>query len=172
MVAESVNGPVRSAIGSTELVLPSGSWASNSGVRRSMQSNRPRNTRLEVKLRSALHARGLRFRKHLRPVPGLRCEADVVFPRRRVAVFIDGCFWHACPMHATWPVAHSEFWRQKIERTTTRDEANRSALEEAGWLVVGLWEHEPLQDMVRKVESVLATHRASTPREASTRNER
>jgi DNA mismatch endonuclease (patch repair protein) len=75
-------------------------------------------------------------------------------------------------MHATWPVAHSEFWRQKIERTTTRDEANRSALEEAGWLVVGLWEHEPLQDMVRKVESVLATHRASTPREASTRNER
>jgi DNA mismatch endonuclease (patch repair protein) len=125
-----------------------------------MQSNRPRNTILEVQLRSALHRRGLRFRKHVRPVSGVRCEADIAFPSRRVAVFVDGCFWHGCPVHATWPMANGDFWRKKIEGTIARDTANRSTLASASWLVVALWEHETVEQMVRQVEIALTGKRA------------
>src|ERR1700681_3533797 len=72
----------------------SASWASSSGIRKSMQSNRGKDTALEVSFRSRLHRAGLRFRKHRHPLPDFRCEADVVFPRERLAIFIDGCFWH------------------------------------------------------------------------------
>ena len=75
-----------------------GSWASSPEVCRSMQSNRGRDTKLELRVRSALHREGLRFRKHVRPLSELRCTADVVFPRERLAVFIDACYWHSCPM--------------------------------------------------------------------------
>src|SRR5437879_5579761 len=76
---------------------PGQSWASSIGVRRSMQSNRGHDTRLEVSLRRALHKMGLRYWTHRRPIPGLRCEADIVFPRLKLAVFVNGCFWHGCP---------------------------------------------------------------------------
>src|SRR5262249_21357027 len=85
------------------------SWASSPRVRRSMQSNRPRNTAPEVALRSALHRAGLRFFKHRQPVPGLRCEADIIFPGPRVAGFVDGCFWHGCPPHPTFPKTHPDW---------------------------------------------------------------
>lgn len=88
--------------------LPAGSWASSAGVRKSTQWTRPKETALEVGLRSALHRAGFRFRKHVRPIPELRCLADVVFSRERLAMFIDGCFWHGCPVHATRPATNRE----------------------------------------------------------------
>jgi len=89
-----------------------------------------------------LHRSGLRFRKHARPLPGLRCEADVVFTRQRVVVFIDGCFWHGCPAHGRRPTRNSEYWSPKIERNIARDRRNDDALTAAGWTVLRFWEHD------------------------------
>lgn len=117
-----------------------------------MRSNRPRDTQVEVALRRALHAEGLRFRKHLRPVAGLRCEPDVLFLRIRLAVFIDGCFWHACPQHrAVRPKTHGDWWSNKLDVTVARDRRNDTALEAAGWNVIRIWEHEPTADAVGRV---------------------
>lgn len=133
------------------------SWASSPAVRRSMQSNRPRNTAPEVALRSALHRAGLRFFKHRRPVAGLRCEADIVFPGARVAVFVDGCFWHSCPEHATSPKTNAEWWARKLEVGRLRDRANERALAEGGWTVVRVWEHENTADAVARIQAAIAS---------------
>jgi DNA mismatch endonuclease (patch repair protein) len=108
-----------------------------------MQSNRGVDTRPEVALRSALHRRGLRFRKGMRP-PGteVRCRPDVIFPPARIAVFVDGCFWHRCPDHGTRPKTNAEYWQAKLDRNVARDRANDDALAAAGWRVVRVWEHE------------------------------
>lgn len=121
-----------------------------------MQSNRPRDTALEVAVRSALHRSGLRFRKHRRPVEGLRCEADVVFPTERLAVFFDGCFWHGCPLHATRPATNQEWWARKLDRNMQRDRDNTHLLQESGWTVLRLWEHEDLASAARKVSGALS----------------
>jgi DNA mismatch endonuclease (patch repair protein) len=93
-------------------------------------------------VRSELHRRGLRYRVDRAPIPGLRRRADIVFPRRRVAVFIDGCFWHGCPDHGTWPKANADWWRAKIEANRTRDRDTDQRLASAGWTVVRAWDHE------------------------------
>jgi DNA mismatch endonuclease (patch repair protein) len=108
-----------------------------------MQGNRGSDTGPEVALRSELHRRGLRFRKHARAVPGLRCRGDVVFPAARVVVFVDGCFWHRCPDHRTDPRTNSAYWQAKLERNVARDRRNDAALAAAGWHVIRVWEHEP-----------------------------
>ena len=107
-----------------------------------MQLQASRDTAPERTLRSALHRSGLRFRVHVRPVPGIRREADIVFPAARVAVFVDGCFWHGCPEHASWPKANAEWWRRKIEGNRERDDDTDERLREAGWTVVRMWTHE------------------------------
>jgi DNA mismatch endonuclease (patch repair protein) len=135
--------------------LNESSWASSAGIRRSMQSNRGRDTALELRIRSALHREGLRFRKHVRPLPGLRCTADVVFPRERLAIFIDGCFWHSCPTHASYPKANRELWQAKLNATRERDNRNRTALKKAGWHVMQIWEHEDLTRTVTRVKTKL-----------------
>jgi DNA mismatch endonuclease (patch repair protein) len=126
-------------------------WASSSGVRRSMQSNRPRDTNLEISLRSALHRAGLRFRKNRKLIPGLRCEVDIVFPSRRLAVLVDGCFWHGCPIHATRPAINGEWWAAKLDRKIERDRDNDERLRDAGWTVLRIWEHESMGDAVSRV---------------------
>ncbi len=120
-----------------------------------MRSNRGRDTRPERELRSRLHHGGLRFRKHYRPLPGLRCEADIVFTRWHVAVFVDGCFWHGCPLHATWPATHRDFWETKLRRNRVRDEGYTQVLSTAGWSVVRLWEHQPMDEMLETVVGAL-----------------
>lgn len=107
-----------------------------------MSRQRRRDTGVEVALRRLLHAEGLRFRIHRRPLPGIRREADVVFGPARVAVFVDGCFWHGCPEHATWPKNNAEFWRSKIEGNRARDRDTDARLARAGWLAIRVWEHE------------------------------
>lgn len=135
------------------------SWASSPGVRRSMQSNRSRDTAPEVAVRSMLHRRGLRFRKHVRPIPGLPCTVDVVFPKERLALFIDGCYWHSCPEHATSPITNGEWWHAKLAATRERDQRNTEALTEAGWHVMRVWEHEDVERVVASVRETLETLR-------------
>lgn len=106
---------------------------------------------IERALRSALHMRGLRFRKHLAPVPGLRCKPDILFTRKRLAVFVDGCFWHRCPEHGTQPKANSQWWRQKLDANVARDRRNDAALAAAGWKVLRIWTHQPLEEMASQV---------------------
>lgn len=136
------------------------SWASSPGVRRSMQSNRGRNTIPELRVRSELHKAGLRYRTHVSPIPGLRCTVDVAFPRDRVAVFIDGCYWHSCPIHGSVPQSNRAWWTAKLNATRERDLTNSMALEEAGWIVVRVWEHEDVTDVLSQVQAALRKARA------------
>jgi DNA mismatch endonuclease (patch repair protein) len=107
-----------------------------------MQAVKRRDTKPELVLRSELHRRGLRFFVDRAPLPGIRRRADLVFPRKRVAVYVDGCFWHGCPIHGTWPKNNAAWWREKIETNQARDRDTDRRLEEAGWIVVRVWEHE------------------------------
>ena len=133
------------------------SWASSPAVRRSMQSNRPRDTTTEVVLRSALHRAGLRFYKHRRPVPGLRCEPDILFPAVRLAVFVDGCFWHACPQHASLPKTNGDWWLAKLRANQARDRRNDEALRAAGWIVLRVWEHGRVDEVVAQIRDLVAS---------------
>src|SRR5262249_48854306 len=123
-----------------------------------MRANRRAHTEPELALRSELHRRGLRFRVDL-PVDvaatGRRPRPDVVFPRRRVAVFVDGCFWHACPEHGSLPVANRAFWKSKLEGNAARDRRTDALLTEAGWRIVRVWEHEELAGAADRVETVV-----------------
>lgn len=112
-------------------------------MRASMLSNRSTDTHPEVALRRELHRRGLRYRVNTRPIPEVRRTADVVFTRRKVAVFLDGCFWHGCPDHYKAPKTNVAFWQAKLERNVTRDAQVDRLLAETGWSVIRVWEHEP-----------------------------
>lgn len=121
-----------------------------------MQLQASRDTGPERELRSALHRTGLRFRVHVRPLAGVRREADIVFPKARVAVFVDGCFWHGCPEHASWPKANAHWWREKIEANRRRDADTDERLRAAGWMVIRMWTHE---DPVAKSAEIAETVR-------------
>jgi DNA mismatch endonuclease, patch repair protein len=116
--------------------------ASTAAVSRRMSAQARRNTECEMQLRSVLHRSGLRFFIHRRPVAAIRREADLVFPRSKVAVFVDGCFWHGCPKHGTWPKSNAAWWRAKIEGNRERDADTDRRLKEAGWRSIRIWEHE------------------------------
>ena len=114
-----------------------------------------RDTLPERAIRSELHRRGFRFRVDRAPLPGLRSRADIVFGPARVAVYVDGCFWHSCPEHATEPKANAEWWEQKLRRNRERDAATNRALRENGWEVVRIWEHEDPVAAADRVEALL-----------------
>lgn len=108
--------------------------------RRAMQAQRVRDTTPELALRRELHRRGLRYRVDYPVLP--RRKADIVFTKARVAVFVDGCFWHGCPEHGTWPKNNAEWWRAKIEANRARDADTDERLRAEGWKVIRVWEHE------------------------------
>lgn len=117
-------------------------------------------TAVEIALRRALFKRGLRYRKNYHPVAGLRTRADIVFVRPRVAVYVDGCFWHGCPAHATWPKTNVRFWREKIEANIARDRRIDTELERTGWEVVRVWAHEDPEEAADYIEvKVRRSHR-------------
>ncbi len=120
-----------------------------------MRRTRQRDTAAELVLRRELHRRGLRYFVDCPPQKDCRRRADILFPRARVAIFVDGCFWHGCPIHATWPKTNAEWWRQKIERNRARDRATDEALRNAGWTVVRVWEHEEAKAAANRVERVV-----------------
>lgn len=109
----------------------------------------------EVAIRRALHRRGLRYRVNM-PLPGIgKVRPDIVFTRVRVAVFVDGCFWHRCPEHGTSPKTNADWWRQKLDTNVERDRTTDTALVEAGWTVIRIWEHENATNAADRVEALL-----------------
>lgn len=124
-----------------------------------MQSVRRRDTVPELLLRKELHRRGLRYRVDTRPLPDLRRKADIVFRSARVAVFVDGCFWHFCPIHRSVPKSNYTWWRAKLERTRRRDAETNSRLEAANWTAVRVWEHEDPVNAANRVERLVRTRR-------------
>src|SRR4051812_20592964 len=124
-------------------------------VRRRMESQRRRDTSLELEIRRRLHALGHRYRVDFRLEPSLRCRGDIVFTRRKVVVFVDGCFWHGCPIHSTAPKNNAEWWRDKLAANVARDERNRRALKTLGWMVIRVWEHEDPHDAVDRIVGAL-----------------
>ena len=135
------------------------SWATSEVVRQQMQANRSRDTKPELALRSRVHELGLRYRVAARPLPSFRRTADLVFTRTRVAVFLDGCFWHGCPDHHRPSRRNEEFWREKIARNRERDAETDKLLEEAGWTVVRIWEHEEPELAALKVRETVSMKR-------------
>jgi DNA mismatch endonuclease (patch repair protein) len=107
-----------------------------------MRRQRRRDTAPELKLRRELHRLGARYRVDESPLRGMRRRADVVFRSARVAVYLNGCYWHGCPEHMTWPTANARWWRQKIEANVARDRETDAQLSQAGWLAVRVWEHD------------------------------
>lgn len=137
-----------------------GSWASSEAVRASMRSNKGRDTRPELALRRAAHALGLRYRTSVRPLPNMRRTADLVFTKVKVAVFVDGCFWHGCPAHHTKAATNAEFWSEKVRRTQERDAQTNAALTEAGWHVIRIWEHDDLDAAATQIGIVVGRRRS------------
>lgn len=120
-----------------------------------MQGNRGRDTKPEMALRRMLHSRGLRYFVNRRPLPGLRRTADLLFPRARVAVFVDGCFWHGCPEHHTVAKVNAEYWEEKVRRNRERDADTDAMLRSEGWVVVRLWEHQDAINSANQVEAAV-----------------
>jgi DNA mismatch endonuclease (patch repair protein) len=139
--------------------------ASSAAVRRVMQANLPRDTGPELALRQALHAAGFRFRKDYRPERSQRCKADVVFPRKKLCIFVDGCFWHRCPIHFELPKTNAAWWDEKIEATVERDHRQTHSLTSNGWTVIRVWEHDVVTRALRRIVAMVAKYlrRVSTP---------
>ncbi|MFC4083397.1 very short patch repair endonuclease [Amycolatopsis samaneae] len=130
--------------------------AANEGRSRNMRANKRTDTKPEVTLRKELHRLGYRYRKDLPIVlDGVRVRPDIVFPGRKVAVFVDGCFWHVCPEHGRQPTSNEWYWTPKLRRNMDRDQLVTSALEDAGWRVIRIWEHVPLLEAVSAVEDAI-----------------
>jgi DNA mismatch endonuclease, patch repair protein len=131
-----------------------------------MSNQRSRDTRPELALRSRLHRMGLRYRTHVAPLPDLRRKADIVFGPARVAVFVDGCFWHGCPEHGQRRHdVNGWYWPEKIARNRRRDEDTDRRLRDAGWLVVRVWEHEDgdrVASLIAKAVRARRHHTGST----------
>ncbi|MEU4167582.1 very short patch repair endonuclease [Streptomyces sp. NPDC026665] len=120
-----------------------------------------RDTAPEIAVRRLLHSSGLRYRVNV-PVPGMpRRTIDIVFGKAKLAVFMDGCFWHGCPEHATHPKANAEWWRAKLNKNMTRDRETTDHLLALGWTVLRFWEHESSSEVARTIQASLATHRSS-----------
>jgi DNA mismatch endonuclease (patch repair protein) len=120
-----------------------------------MQGNRRRDTKPEMAVRRAVHALGLRYRVDARPLSDLNRRADLVFKRAKVAVFVDGCYWHGCPEHGTTPKQNANYWGPKIKRNRDRDAETDRLLGEAGWVTVRIWEHEDSHEAARRIARVV-----------------
>lgn len=125
-----------------------------------MRRQAQRDTAPELALRSVLHKKGLRYRLQV-PVPGLpRRSIDICFPRAKVAVFVDGCFWHGCPEHARRPKSNSAWWESKIQKNRRRDQETSAALKRDGWQVLRFWSHEDPWTAAHAVEAKLSSQQA------------
>ena len=124
-----------------------------------MRATRQRDTAAELAIRSALHRAGLRYLVDRRPIPESRRRADIVFPRERIAVFVDGCFWHGCPKHGTTPRANRAWWLAKLAANERRDRDTDRCLTEAGWTVSRFWEHEDPLEVAQRIRALVLAKR-------------
>ncbi|TYB96309.1 very short patch repair endonuclease [Micromonospora sp. WP24] len=139
------------------------SWASSIGVRKSMQANTSRATKPELALRRAVHALGLRYYVNRRPIKAVRRTADLLFPRLKLAVFLDGCFWHGCPEHHTVAKTNAPFWAEKVATNRRRDADTNERLAAQGWIIVRIWEHEPIAEAAARIAAVVTAIRSVSP---------
>ncbi|WP_405644663.1 very short patch repair endonuclease [Streptomyces sp. NBC_00019] len=129
-----------------------------------MSRQASKDTGAELAVRRLLHAAGLRYRVEY-PVPGMaRRRLDMAFTRAKVAVLIDGCFWHGCPVHATQPKANAEWWRKKLDRNMARDRETTEHLVAQGWTVLRFWEHEAPDAMAARVMAAVEQRRTERTR--------
>lgn len=136
----------------------------DAAVSERMRRQRKQDTAVEVALRRRLHAVGLRYRVHAKPLPSLRRTADIVFRTARVAVFVDGCFWHGCTAHKTIPRSNRQFWEEKISGNVRRDGDTKRRLTDAGWLYVQIWEHDDTDEAARAIAQVVTARRQDVTR--------
>lgn len=127
------------------------SFVAHAAASQRMSRQRTRDTGCELAIRRKLHALGHRFRVDFKLKGLRRSRGDLVFTRLRLVVFVDGCFWHVCPVHQTWPRSNVEWWRTKLERNVARDRETDKILATAGWTVVRIWEHENPTDAAKRV---------------------
>ena len=120
-----------------------------------MQGNRGRDTGPELRLRSELHAIGVRYRVNVKLEKGLRTTADLALRSVKLAVFVDGCFWHGCPVHGGSPKTNTEYWNRKIKRNVERDIETNAALRARGWTVLRFWEHQDVREGAEKVRQTI-----------------
>ncbi|WP_410664536.1 DNA mismatch endonuclease Vsr [Amycolatopsis sp. lyj-84] len=118
-----------------------------------------RDTSMEIAVRRALHAAGIRYRIDTRLEPDLRARGDIVWCGRKLVVFLEGCFWHACPQHVTWPKANADWWRGKLEANVARDRWLDRQLKARGWLVLRFWEHEASETVAQHIIKTLRDRR-------------
>ena len=126
-----------------------------------MKNTPTRDTPAELALRRILHAMGMRYRVDVRADPSLRRRADIVFSRAKVAVFVDGCFWHVCPDHGSAPKANSAWWEEKLRINVERDRDTNLRLRSVGWEVVRVWEHEDPAVAAVAIADVVARRRGT-----------
>lgn len=135
--------------------------ASSPETSRRMAKVKQKGTGAEIALRQELFRSGLRYRVNFEVSKKPRRVADIVFTRLKIAVFVDGCFWHGCPTHATWPKNNADFWRQKIEANRARDIDSNLRLQASGWTVLRFWEHESPLEAARTVEHMVTIVRSN-----------
>lgn len=132
-------------------------------TRSRLSRQRRRDTGPEMAIRRALWAKGLRYRVDYAPLADKRRKADVVFPKARVAVFVDGCFWHRCPVHATMPKTNEAWWAGKLAGNVARDRETDARLEAGGWTVVRVWEHEDADDAAERIAAAVSLAKLEQP---------
>jgi DNA mismatch endonuclease (patch repair protein) len=156
------------------IIVPSrlsvASWASTPAIRRVMQGNKSRDTKPEIAVRSAVHALGMRYRVSARPLRDLRRTADLVFRHARVAVFVDGCFWHGCPQHHAPPKTNSGYWAMKVQGNRNRDRDTNQRLREEHWTVLRFWSHEEPLSVATQIATVV--RRKSSTRKSAARRKK
>lgn len=126
-----------------------------------MVANRGRDTKPELQLRRSIHRRGLRYSIDSRPEPDLNRRADLIFRSARLAVFVNGCFWHGCPIHFATPKANRNFWSKKIARNRQRDEETIRLLKRRGWRVIVVWEHQDLEVSAKRISLIVKRRRTA-----------
>ncbi|MFV8242630.1 very short patch repair endonuclease [Mycolicibacterium peregrinum] len=132
-------------------------YATSPGRSRNMAAIRRADTQPEIAVRSELHRLGYRFRKDFPiRIDGRLIRPDIVFTKRKVAIFVDGCFWHCCPEHGQTPKVNSEYWSPKLDRNVVRDRMQTGALESAGWTVLRFWSHDPADVVADAVNQMLS----------------
>jgi len=143
-------------------MTPKSALPSSQAARNRMKAIRRSGTKAEELLRKALTELGLEYEVDSGPLPESSRKADVLFLSEKVAVFVDGCFWHGCPIHGTRAKANAEFWREKIETNKRRDMDTNRKLEESGWVVFRAWEHEDPQEVAKRVAGILVNRSRTT----------
>jgi DNA mismatch endonuclease, patch repair protein len=131
--------------------------ASSERVRLQMSRQQTRDTTPEMAVRRLLHRDGLRYRVNYQALPSVRRRPDVVFTKARVAVFVDGCFWHGCPIHKTSPKANASWWAAKLARNVERDRETDERLTQAGWVVLRVWEHEDPEPAAARIREMVSS---------------